>query len=233
MNKRMKYYGAAWLIAFGIFNVIAFVAPGVDPTLSKFNAAFWIGYVSIAVAFIGQLICALIALKEENNQKLFYNISLISVSYTGLIVMLLIGALCMAIPGLPYWVGIIACVLVLGFTAISVIKASAAIDEVNRIDKKIKEQTFFIKALTVDADQLVVSAKTPELKEQAKKIYDAIRYSDPMSNPALSGIEDQISEKFAAFSAAVNKGDADSAKTTADELLLLIHNRNQKCKLLK
>ena len=38
------------------------------------------------------------------------------------------------------------------FSAISVIKATVAVDVVSEIDEKIKEQTQFIKLLTADAE---------------------------------------------------------------------------------
>ena len=233
MNKRMKYYGIVWLIAFVIFNVITFIVPSADPAVSKFTASFWIGYVAITLAFAGQLACGMIALKEENKQKLFYNISLISISYTGLIIMLIAGVLCMAIPGLPYWVGIVISVLVLGFTVIAVVQASVAIAEVERIDQKVKEQTFFIKSLTIDADDVVTAAKSVEIKEQAKKVYEAIKYADPMSNPELNSVESQIVDKFNEFASIAKTEDIEKTKSVAEELLLLIRNRNQKCKLLK
>lgn len=233
MNKRMKYYSVVWLIALVIFNVIAFVTPNEIAGVSKFSGGFWVGYAFITLAFIGQLACALIALKEENNQKLFYNISIISVSYIGLIVMLVVGTLTMMIPALPYWVGVIVCLIVLTFTAVSVIKASAAIEEVERMDHKVKEQTFSIKSLAVDSEALAAEAKIPELKTEAKKVYEAIRYSDPMSNPALSDLEAQIFDKFNEFSSAVKSENAENAKTAAGELMTLIQNRNKKCKLLK
>ena len=55
---------------------------------SKFVGAFWTGYIFITLAFIGQLVCSYFALKAESLQKMFYNIPLITISYTGLIVML-------------------------------------------------------------------------------------------------------------------------------------------------
>ena len=96
-----------------------------------------------------------------------------------------------------------------------------------------KEQTFFIKSLTVDADAVVAAAKSVEIKEQAKKVYEAIRYADPMSNPALNAVESQIAEKFSEFASVAKSEDAEKTKSIAEELLLLIRNRNQKCKLLK
>ena len=55
--------------------------------------------------------------------------------------MLFVGIICTAVPFIPYWVGIIACLLVLAFSAISVIKATVAADVVSEVDEKIKEQT--------------------------------------------------------------------------------------------
>ena len=233
MNKKMKYYSAVWLISLAIFNMVAFITPSAVNGVSKYDASFWIGYGFITATFIGQLACAYKAFKANSLQRLFYNVSLISVSYIGLIIMLFVGGLCMAVPQMPYWIGVTACVLVFGITAIAVIKTSAAIEIVEKIDKKVKEQTFFIKSLTVDADGLVALAKTAEMKACAKSVYEAIRYSDPMANPVLTNVEAQIASKFEEFSEAVGDDNISSAKDVSNELLLLIRNRNQKCKLLK
>ena len=232
MNKKFKYYALIWAILLAVFNVICFITPDETAGMSKFGGAFWAGYIFITIAFIGQLVCAYIALKTDDKTKLFYNIPIIRISYTGLILTVVFGALCMAIPNLPNWVGIIVCVLVLAFTAIAVIKAKAASDVVENIDKKVKAQTMFVKSLTVDAESLLARAATPEAKDACKKVYEAVRYSDPMSNDALAGVESQITLKFNEFSNAVTGG-ADNIGNIADELVILIGDRNKKCKLLK
>ena len=232
MKQRFNKYLVVWAVLLVLFNVIAFVSPGWSG-YEKYTASFWIGYVFITLMFIGQLACAHIAFKADNAQKLFYNLSLITTSYTGLIVSFVVGGLCMLISPLPYWVGVIACAIVLAVNAISVVKAQSAVEEVARVDQKIKVQTFFIKSLTVDADTLMASAKSDTVKANCKKVYEAIRYSDPMSNDALASVESAITLKFTAFSDAVKADDAETAKTVADELLILIGDRNKKCKLLK
>lgn len=232
MNKKFKYYALIWAILLAVFNVICFITPDETAGMSKFGGAFWAGYIFITIAFIGQLVCAYIALKTDDKTKLFYNIPIIRVSYTGLTLTLVFGALCMAIPNLPNWVGIIVCVLVLAFTAIAVIKAKAASDVVENIDKKVKAQTLFVKSITVDAESLLARAATPEAKDACKKVFEAVRYSDPMSNDALAGVESQITLKFNELSEAVSGG-ADNVKNIADELVILIGDRNKKCKLLK
>ena len=233
MKKSIGVYSVIWAICLAVFNVIVFVTPNEIGGVSKFTASFWVGYVFITVAFIGQLVCAFFALKAENIKKMFYRIPMISISYTGLILMLIAGGIFMAIPTLPEWIGIIVCAIILAFNAIAVIKATAAAEVVGGIDEKVKTQTFFVKSLAADAQSLITSAKSDELRTEAKKVYEAIRYSDPMANDALSELDIQIKRQFNAFSDAVKAEDDELAKETADALAEIIERRNQECKLLK
>lgn len=231
MKKGFKTYIAAWAILLALFNIICFATPTEIAGMTKFGGAFWAGYVFITLAFIGQLACAYFALKAENMKKLFYKLPLITVSYTGLILTVIFGAVCMAIPGLPNWVGIIVCAVILAFTAIAIIKAKAAGDIVAETDEKVKVQTSFIRNLTADAEGLISRAQTAEAKETCKKVYEALRYSDPMSSEGLAEIEAEISKKLSAYAAAVKSGE--NASELADELLSLIGDRNRMCKVMK
>lgn len=230
MKKDFKIYAICWAILFTVFNVVCFVIPSEVAGMSKFGGAFWAGYIFITLAFIGQLICAYFAFKAENLKKLFYKLPLITISYTGLILTIVFGALFMAIPNLPNWIGIIVCLLILAFNAIAVIMASWAGDLVDSIDEKVKTQTQFIKLLTVDAQGLINRAKSAMVKNECKKVYDAIRYSDPMSSEALSVIEAKITVKMDEFTNAISEDDSERSKEIADELVLLVKERNNKCK---
>lgn len=233
MKKYFGLFSIVWVLCLAVFNVITFVTPNKIGELSKFSGSFWVGYIFITVAFIGQLICAFIAFQADNLKKLFYRIPLISISYGGLIAMLIAGSIFMAIPALPEWIGIIVCVVVLAFSTISVMKATAAANIVNIMDENVTAKTFFIKSLTADAQSLMTSAKTDELRVEAKKVYEAIRYSDSISTDALSELDLQIKGQFAAFADALRSEDIELAKTNSDELIELIAKREQTCKLLK
>lgn len=232
MKKVFKFYSVIWAVLLALFNVISFVSVG-WAGIPKYKPSFWIGYVFITLSFIGQIVCAYFALKDDDIKKTFYNVSLISTSYTGLILSFVFGGLCMIISPLPYWVGIILCAIVLAINIIAVIKASAAVDIVSKIDDKVKTKAFFIKSLTVDAESLISRAKSEIIKAECKKVYEAVRYSDLMSNDALVSIESDITIKFSKFSEAVISEDSETVVTLADEIIILLGDRNKKCKLLK
>lgn len=233
MNKNFKYYAGVWAILLAIFNIATFVSPNEAAGMNKFGGAFWVGYIFITIAFIGQLAVSFFAFRSENMQKFFYKIPLLRISWSGLVLTLIFGTLCMAIPDLPNWVGIILCFAILGFNAISLAKANVAAELVNEIDEKIKVDTFFIKSLTVDADSLMARAKSDAVKAECKKVYEAVRYSDPMSNNALASVESEITVKFAHLTDAVNADDAEKVAELANEVIILVGDRNKKCKLLK
>ena len=231
MNKNFKYYIAAWAVLAVIFNVIAFVVPAAADGAGKFDGAFWSGYVLIMLALIGQLVCAYFAFKAKSREQLFLKLPLVTISYSALILSFVVGAACMLIPNLPNWVGIVLCALILGFTAISVIKASAAAELVHETGARVKEKTAFIRLKTVEAENLMSRAQTDETKAMCKKVYEALRYSDPMSSDALADIEAEISEKLSAYASAVKSGE--NASELADELIALIGDRNRMCKVMK
>jgi hypothetical protein len=224
MKKNFKLYLIAWGVLLALFNVISFVVPNERTT------SFWIGYAFIFLTFIGQFACSYKVFVDGNTKKMFYNISLIRTSYIGLIVSFVVGGLCMIITPLPYWVGVVACAIVLALNVLSVLKSAAAIDEVERIDNKVKTQTSLIKSLIVEADTLMTSAKSEAVKAECRKVYEAIRYSDPMSSDTLASIESQIVLKFAELTEAVETDNEETIFNISSELLTLISLRNKMCK---
>lgn len=233
MRKNFKYYIIIWAVLLAVFNAVTFLTPNELAGFSKFGGAFWSGYAAVTAAFIGQLVCAYIAFRAENAEKLFLNLPLITVSYTALIVTLIVGAAAMLIPELPQWAGGIVCLLVLAFGAVSVLKARAAAQIAGDRENQVGEQTSFIRGITAEAQILMGRASSPLIKEKCKKIYEALRYSDPVSVSALADTERSIREEFGAFSDAVSAADLGGAESACEALLALINERNAACRLLK
>ena len=234
MKKNFKFYAIIWAVFLALFNALVFLIRPFMPWFEGFSdPQFWIAWAFILVSFIANLLCAYKAFREENLEKLFYRLPLITVSYTCLIVMLVLGSVLLMIPFSSVWITVIVCVVITAISAVAVLRADWAGEVVNATHEKVKTQTQFIKLLAVDAESLLDRAKSDAVKMECKKVYEAVRYSDPMSNDALSVIEAKITVKMDELSSAVGADDAAKAKEIADELVILVGDRNKKCKLLK
>lgn len=233
IKQSFKFYIIIWAVFLVLFNIVCFVTPAQMAGMNKFGGAFWSGYIFIMLAFIGQIVCAGFAFKAENLEKLFYSLPLITVSYTGLVLMLIAGSVIMAVPDLPNWIGIIACLLILALNAVAVVKASVAAGFIENIDQSVKVQTGFMRELTAEAESILAYADDETIKAECKRVYEAFRYSDPVSHEKLSGIESQIEKLLSRFTEEVKQKNETAVTETVENLCKLISERNRKCKLYK
>ena len=151
MKRNFKFYALIWAILLVLFNTIVFlIRTIISGYVINYDARFWIAWLFVMVAFAGNLLCANWAFRVENLERLFYKVPLITVSYIGLIVMLVLGGLLMLIPNCPAWIAAVVCVAVAAFTAVAIVKADWAGEAVSVVREKTKVQTQFIKLLTVD-----------------------------------------------------------------------------------
>lgn len=226
-----KLYLSLWAIQFAIVNLVIFLIPEFVEG-SKFKGSFWIGYALIIIAFLSEICCAAYAFKASNLQKMFYRLPLIYISYGSTVSMTVLGSLFMTINFIPQWIAGLICIIIFSINLIIVFKAGTAAKIVDDLDGKVKTQTFFIKSLSIEAEQLMELSSKPETKNLCKRVYEAIQYSDPISNPELSVLENKISAKFDELSLAVRNGSHDITEI-AEEITNLISERNKKCKFLK
>ena len=227
MKKRSLVYTLIWAIALGIFNTVVFVAP------LTYDGDFFAAYIFVTVAFVAQLVCSLLTLREQSADKLFYRIPLITVSYTGVTLMLLAATPCMLFAGTRPWFVIVLSAVILGLNIIAVLKATAAATIVEKLDEKTAARTARFAELTATASSLLAMAESEAMRSEAKTVYEALRYSDPCSNEQLAPMEAQIQRELVAFAAALTDGDEELAKSSKDTLLQLIATRNEQCKNLK
>jgi hypothetical protein len=229
MNKNFKSYLSIWVVLLVVFNAITFIVPFEN----KFQNSFWISYILILVAFVGQLFCSNLFFKEENKGKTFLNLPIMTISYSGLVASMVLGTLCMVISAIPSWLGAVVGIVILVVYSILVLQAKWASDTISNTDSTIKSKTLYIKSLSTDFDTLISQISNEEIKGEVKKVADVCRYSDPISNEALSNVEGQITIKFSELKGAVSENNFEIVKTICNELNILLTDRNNKCKLLK
>ncbi len=234
MKKNFKYFGITWMVGFVLFNAITFLIPNEVFGVTRFDkGVFWIAYALITLSFIAQLITAYQFIKDDSNEKMFLNIPLLRTGYTAIAVSVIVGLVFMIIPVAPAWIGAIVCLLVAGYFVIACVNASTVANAVAEIDEKVKKQTAFIRMAVVEAENIMACAKTPEIKTELKKVYEALKYSDPMSNSALYDIEQEIDNGLKELKKVVACSDNTKVLSVTANILFNIKERNSKCKELK
>lgn len=229
MKKARNTYLIIWAICFALYNVIVFVVPSEN----RESDNFWVGYALITASLVGNLISSFIALNSKSNAKVLYNIPLITCSIVEIVISAIAGAIFMTVPGIESWVVVVVPAIILAVSVIVSLIAKSTADIVGDIDDKIKTQTNFIKSITLDAEMLMSNVSTPEVKAEIKKVYEAFRFSDPMSSDALSDVEGRIQNQFNLLQEVAITEDTDRVSQVSKDLLSLIDYRNKKCKISK
>ena len=94
-------------------------------------------------------------------------------------------------------------------------------------ENKVAVKRQFIKNLQIEVEMLAEGEADGEIKQKLTELAKKIRLSDPMSDPSLSELEDELSAKVAAIE---NSNDRSAAIKNAETLLL---KRNKKVKAMK
>ena len=233
MKKYFRYYVITWAILLATYQIVAFSVQALPGYVVRYDARFWVCWAFILAAFVGQLACAYAVFQSKSADKMFLNVPVVRQSYAGAVAMTVIGSVCMLIPDCPGWIAAVLCVLVLGYSAAGVVKAKAAAQMVADMDVRVRTQTSFIRSLTADAEVLLAQAPSDAMRAPLKRVYEAARYSDPMSHDSVCELENRISLAFDALRAAVSDGAQAQVEDAAGKLVALLETRNAKCRLLK
>ena len=221
--KKNKILGYIILtIIFVFFNIIAFVVPTYK------TLTFWIAYVFTTIAFITQIFIWKVAFNSAETLKIkFLSLQIIHIGLVYLIVQVITFAIFMAVPIIPSWIAIIVFALIAGISAICIISSQGGKDEIKRVEEKVQQKTMFIKKLQSDIEFISHSEQDAEVKQALSNLAESVRYSDPMSNQALSQIEASITEKVDELKT------SDNRLTIINDINTLLFERNIKCKMLK
>lgn len=209
-------------ILFALISVIAFVIP----TLK--TATFWVAYIFTVVAFAAQIFLWKKALeKNEELKSKFLGIPVVHVGIVYLVLQVIAFAVFTVFPLLPVWSVIVVCAIILGISAVCMITADVAIEEIERVEAKVQNKVFYIKTLQADVELLADAEKDATVKIELLGLAKKIRFSDPMSSEELTAIEEQITEKVSELKV------ADDKIPLINGITMLLAERNKKCKLLK
>ena len=234
MNKNFKYFGIFWLFTVALFNAVTFSVPRTIGGMDRFaTSAFWVAYGVCTAAFVAQLALAFPLFRERNKDKLFLRLPLLQAGYTALVLSLLTGLPFLIIPQAPAWLGAVLCSAVVCLYAFIALRAVAAGENAEAVGERTAAKTAFIRSLTASAEALTGYVSDEQTALAVRRVQEALRSADPVSEAVLNDIEEEIFEAYNRFEEAVRGGDNAAVALLCEKVILLVRERAAKCKLLK
>lgn len=229
--KEHKFIYLIIAIVFVVYNICLFAIAG----FAGHTATFWSSYIFVIIGAASfTFIMTVLFTKGTDIKDWIFKFPVIKHSVIYICTELIISIVFMIFEKkIPAGWAVAAQFVILAFFAVMAISCFIAKETIENIDTEVKEKTAFVKLLRVDTDMLAERCGDADLKEKLDKLAENVRYSDPVSNDALKEIEGDIAEKVSECKKAVEAEDYTTASTLCDEALLLLSERNKKCKILK
>lgn len=233
MKKSIGVYSICWSLLLIMYNVIVFVTPSEMNGISKFSDGFWIGYGFSLAAFVSLLVVSIVIITKNNAKRIFLGLPMLKTSYICLVMTMVFSTIFMAIPVIPAWISAIVNVIIMAVGVVSVLVVKEAGEYIEAIDNKTEQACAFVKTLIAQASSLDAYAQTDVAKDACKTVYEALRYTDPMSSPQLAEVEEKMQKQFELFSNAVKEQDDNAIGETSNRMVQLTKERAAMCKSSK
>lgn len=231
INKNMKSAAIMLAVAFVVYNVILFVAAGfVDHT-----AVFWLSWVFVLLGFVTMAIVGVFLGEEGLHMRdWIFGYPMLRYTYIYTIGELAFSVVFMLCEHSASWkLAFVLQFILLCIYLVFVVGCFFAKRTIHEVKTNTKDKTTFIRMLRVDAEILVEKCTDTELKVLCQRLAEDIRYSDPMSNDALSELEKEIALAVSSCKDAIAVGNLETAKELCGKASVLLVERNKKCKVLK
>ena len=204
-----------------------------DYATSRYSVEF---YVTIAVAVLAFIFCCLATQlmfrKTDNLKKKFLGISIV---YSGIkyYTILLICATVALIIHCSLAFEIALSLVIFAIAVIELIVAKYSATCTINLEMKTANKTSFVKSITVDAQALMNRATNKSIKDDCKKVFESLRFSDPVDSIMLAEYDKRINLEFHELENAVNQDDAELVHKITEQCLSIISERNLHCKETK
>lgn len=225
MKSEIKKILIVFAVTLVVFCAVTFAVPNEMLGVTRFDdIMLWVSFAVTAALLVADIIIAA-KLTNDYAEKTLLGLTKLTTAIVVLIASGVVGAVVLALPVIPALVSV-------GVSFVLTVYLLLAVKHTKPEEKSDAPDIKFITLLTADAETLVDRAVTDEGRALAKKVYEEIRYSDPVGSPMLKDDEALIQAKYDQFKLALSDEKSDLDKIAKD-LQLLIKERNSKCKVLK
>ena len=231
MGTIKKKFVAIGAILFLMYNVVLFAIAG----FSGHEAAFWISYAFVIVAFaMAALTAGYLGKSGRVLCDWLFGFPIIRHCVIYVTAATLISILFMILEYDVGWVlPTIIQVVLLGLYAVLMLTCFISKDAIEEVGQRAVKKTQYMALLRADAEMLFQKCSDPELKVKCKKLAEDIRFSDPMSVEALEYLERELQQTLMECGKAMDEGNYVLAGELCHKASLQLSERNMKCKILK
>lgn len=209
-------------IVFLIYNMLVFLI------LTPQTPVFWISYGFMVLAFGLQVLGMYLPFKDFDVQAIFFGIPLAQFTLFYFFAELFMSAVFMIFQGIPWKIPVILQVILLAIYAVVAIVSVASRDATKASKDHYQNKATEMRLNTIDVEMLRDECQDPELKNQLRRLAEAVKYSDPMTNDFVADVDARIRQETFALQTYCQDGDVAAAKDSCTKLQRLYVERNKK-----
>ena len=211
------------VLGFGVYNLCVFLL------VTHHTNGFWISYIFTSIAFMAQLVVFLIVDKSNANTQ-FLRLPLFYIVGGYFALQLVVGIMFMLIPTSATFPLVVQVIILAAFLTVTM-TVTIAKEQILKTEENINNASFNLRTLTINAEQLYLAEVNGRKKAELKKLYEAIRYSDPVSiSDATRNLDDQIDTAFRNLSLIIDSCSESELEKEMKPILDLLTKRNLLCK---
>lgn len=211
------------VLGLGVYNLCVFLL------VTHHTNGFWISYIFTSIAFMAQLVVFLIVDKSNANTQ-FLRLPLFYIVGGYFALQLVVGIMFMLIPTSATFPLVVQVIILAAFLTVTM-TVTIAKEQILKTEENINNASFNLRTLTINAEQLYLAEVNGRKKAELKKLYEAIRYSDPVSiSDATRNLDDQIDTAFRNLSLIIDSCSESELEKEMKPILDLLTKRNLLCK---
>ncbi len=227
----MKKHQIQGLVVLGVlavvYSAIVFLVP-----FQRDNGVFWISFLFSLASLAAQVYVFRVSFGGKRDVKSrFYGFPIVRVGVLYLAAQLVLSIVFMAISeNTKLWIPALVYIILAGTAVVGLVATDFTRDEVERQDAAIKANVSVMRSVQSKVAALPGQAQNEEVKRAVTVLSEAVRYSDPVSSPALSKIESELISCVDELQQAVASDDTASAVSLAKKAGDILSERNRQCK---
>lgn len=242
MKSSLKTYLVIWVIAaLAFFGIICSIG---GRGLGVFNDPRSSLYLFALATMVVQLVVGIVVFGRGkgsgSSSDGFYGIPLGYFSTLMTILTLLLSIFFVVRIDIPTWVGMIALIIVLAIDLSVSLALGSFSHHASKADEQTRQETSLFLVLRTRAEALALRQADPAAIASARRVSEALRFSDPVSSPVIAAADNSVREAYesyeAAFAAASGRPDEQGLRELqgAESLLASrLAERNALCRLNK